>query len=389
MKYSFISADGHIDLNWMPFDLFVSNASQAMKDRMPYVIEGPDGPQWVTKSGQILGGANGKGSKGIAGASGRKIVQKGKAHRIDRMASTGLYTDGSKGLCRPTTPELRIQDQDLDGIQAEVMYGLLGLSSRLKDREALSELFRIYNDWLHNFCAYDRKRLVGLASIPNHNINEAVAEIYRVAKLGLGGLDVTYSWDMIPMWNSHWDPLWKAAADVNLAVHFHEIGAKPEGPIAENLPEAEKAAAEATVLAQGHMSMSSVLSAIIHGGALERYPTLRVVFAEADIGWIPYVLERMDYEYEDRFKDRLALKMKPSDYFHRQCRATFQNDRIGAKLLDEIGVENAMWGSDYPHPDGVFPDSQEHIKRQFGHLPIETQRKITCENVGKFYGLIP
>ena len=97
----------------------------------------------------------------------------------------------------------------------------------------------------------------------------------------------------------------------------------------------------------------------------------------------------MDYEYEDRFKGCLPLKMKPSDYWRRQCRATFQNDRIGAKLLDDLGVENVMWGSDYPHSDGVFPDSQEYIKRQFGHLPEATQRKITCENAGKFYGLIP
>ena len=81
--------------------------------------------------------------------------------------------------------------------------------------------------------------------------------------------------------------------------------------------------------------------------------------------------------------------MKPSDYWRRQCRATFQYDRIGAKLLDDLGIENVMWGSDYPHPDGVFPDSQEYIKRQFGHLPSATQRKITCENAGKFYGLIP
>src|SRR5262249_44741162 len=115
---------------------------------------------------------------------------------------------------------------------------------------------------------------------------------------------------------------------------------------------------------------------------------LRVVLGESGIGWIPYVLERMDCEFEDRFR-KLELKMKPSDYWRRQCKATFQNDRIGAKLLDDLGVENVMWGSDYPHPDVVFPDSEDYIQRQFSHLPQAIQRKITCENAGKFYGLIP
>ena len=80
--------------------------------------------------------------------------------------------------------------------------------------------------------------------------------------------------------------------------------------------------------------------------------------------------------------------MKPSDYWRRQCRATFQEGRAGAMLLELLGVETVMWGSDYPHTDGVFPDSQEYIERQFGHLPGATRRKITCENVGKFYGLM-
>ena len=136
--------------------------------------------------------------------------------------------------------------------------------------------------------------------------------------------------------------------------------------------------------------MATILGAMIHSGALERFRNLRVVLGESGIGWIPYVLDRMDYEYEDRFKHVLPqMKMKPSDYWRRQCRATFQNDRIGAKLLDDMGLETVMWGSDYPHSDGVFPDSQEYITRQFSYLPSEVRRKIICENVGKFYGLIP
>jgi uncharacterized protein len=84
----------------------------------------------------------------------------------------------------------------------------------------------------------------------------------------------------------------------------------------------------------------------------------------------------------------LGLKMKPSDYWRRQCKGTFQFDRIGGKLIDEMGAESLMWGSDYPHADGVWPESSKYIEEQFAHLPAEVVHKITCENAAKFYRLI-
>ena len=98
------------------------------------------------------------------------------------------------------------------------------------------------------------------------------------------------------------------------------------------------------------------------------------------------MLDRMDFEWEDRFHD-LGLKMKPSDYWRRQCKATFQYDTIGTKLVDDIGVESLMWGSDYPHGDGVWPDSDKYIAEQFSHLPADVVHKITCENAVDFYRL--
>jgi predicted TIM-barrel fold metal-dependent hydrolase len=95
----------------------------------------------------------------------------------------------------------------------------------------------------------------------------------------------------------------------------------------------------------------------------------------------------MDFEWEDSFQD-IGLKMKPSEYWRRQCRATFQYDRVGTKMIDEMGAETLMWGSDFPHPDGVWPDSQKYIDEQFGHLPPEVAYKITCENAAKFYHLV-
>ena len=147
MHYSRISADCHIDMPWLPADLFTSNASAAMKDRMPYVEDGPDGPRWTTKKGAAMGLVGGVGS------TGSKYVP-GQNYRLDVMASTGLYEDGKKGIRRPADPHRRIAEMERDGVDAEVMFGILGAASRLGDHEAAGEMFHVYNDWLVDFCKH-------------------------------------------------------------------------------------------------------------------------------------------------------------------------------------------------------------------------------------------
>ena len=379
MRYTRISADCHIDLPWIPPDLFTANASTAMKDRMPYVAEGPDGPYWTCKGGTSFGLVNG------VGPSGQKYVP-GQHHRVDVMAATGLYEDGQKGIRRPTDPRLRAKDMDRDGVQAEVIYGILGAATRLNDPEAANEMFRIYNDWLTDFCRHDPERYIGLACLPYGDIDAAVKELYRVARLGLRGMELSCSWDMEPMWHPMWEPLWKAVNDVALPLHFHTFPSLPPGRL-DREKGLTRRAAFFTVVSGFQMNLINILAAVIGAAVLERYPNIRISFGESGIGWVPYALDRMDFEWEDRFTD-LGLKMKPSDYWRRQCKATFQFDRIATKLIDDMGVETLMWGSDYPHGDGVWPESSKYIEEQFGHLPAETTHKITCENAGKFYGLV-
>ena len=377
MKYDVISADGHIDLIWLPPDLFTANASAALKERMPYVTDGPKGPKWVTRKGAEFGLVNGMGS------AGREYVP-GEIYRSDRMAATGLYDDGKKGIRRLSDPELRLQDQERDGVQAEVLYGILGASARMQDPEAAWEAIRIYNDWLADFCRTHPERYAGLACIPNAPIEGAVAEIERVAKDGrLRGLDVANSPSMPALWDPYWDPMWAAAAECGLPVHFHTIGG-PRTPW-EHHPHKVQRAAFATHITGFQIHMAYFLIGLLFSGVLERHPSLRVVIGEAGIGWIPYVLDHTDLEWEDQFKD-LDLKMKPSDYWRRQCFATYQTDRIGVQLLHELGEDNVMWGSDYPHPDGVWPDSLDFIQRELGSLPAAVRQKIVCGNAARLYG---
>jgi predicted TIM-barrel fold metal-dependent hydrolase len=213
-----------------------------------------------------------------------------------------------------------------------------------------------------------------------------VQEIHRVAKLGLRGLELSCSWDMEPMWHPTWEPIWKAVNEVNLPLHFHTFPSLPPGKL-DSQTGLTRRAAFFTVVSGFQMNLVNILAAVIGAAVLERYPNVRIAFGESGIGWIPYALDRMDFEWEDRFHD-LGLTMRPSDYWKRQCKATFQFDRIGTKLIEDMGVETLMWGSDYPHGDGVWPESTRYIDEQFGHLPPDVTRKITCENAGKFYGLI-
>jgi predicted TIM-barrel fold metal-dependent hydrolase len=379
MHYTRISADCHIDLPMLAPDIFTSNASAALKDRMPFVKDGPDGPFWTCKNGGSFGLLNG------VGPAGQKLVP-GQNYRVDIMAATGLYEDGKQGHRHPTDPVLRAKDMDRDGVQAEVIFGILGAATRLNDPVAANEMFRIYNDWLVDFCKHDPARFIGLACLPYGDIDAAVREIHRVAKLGLRGVELSCSWDMEPMWHPLWEPLWKAIHEVNLPLHFHTFPAVPPS-LLDKATGPSRRAAFFTVVSGFQMNLVNILAAVIGAAVLERYPNVRISFGESGIGWIPYALDRMDFEWEDRFRD-LGLTMKPSDYWRRQCKGTFQFDRIGGKLIDEMGVESLMWGSDYPHADGVWPESSKYIEEQFGHLPADVTHKITCENAGRFYGLI-
>jgi predicted TIM-barrel fold metal-dependent hydrolase len=111
------------------------------------------------------------------------------------------------------------------------------------------------------------------------------------------------------------------------------------------------------------------------------------VLGESSIGWIPYFLQRMDYEYEEEESFHLRLRLKPSDYFRLNGFVTYERDAVGARLLDLLGEDNVMWGSDYPHPDGTWPDSMRFIEQELRGVSERVRRKVTHDNAAKLYGL--
>jgi uncharacterized protein len=123
-------------------------------------------------------------------------------------------------------------------------------------------------------------------------------------------------------------------------------------------------------------------------GILDRYPRLKLVTVENEMGWIPFVLQQWDYYFRRFRKDNPPLiEEEPSAYFKRQVYATFFNDAAGAHNLDWVDVDNYMWSNDFPHPNSTWPNSRKVIERDLGHLPADKRAKLVRENVARLYNL--
>ena len=150
------------------------------------------------------------------------------------------------------------------------------------------------------------------------------------------------------MYDPSWEPLWQAVNEVNLPLHFHTFPSTPPG-VREKATGLTRRAALFTGVSSFQMNLINILSAIIGAAVLERYPNLHIVFGESGIGWLPYAIDRMDFEWEDRFRD-IGLTMPPSDYWKRQCKATFQFDKIGTweKSIEVLGRQDHHVGLRLP-----------------------------------------
>ena len=236
------------------------------------------------------------GGVGAVGSSGRSVEPlKGIDKQVDRMISTGLYDDGSKGVFRPTTPELRVKDQQLDGVNAKVIYPILGLSRKLGEPGLITEVFQIYNDWAAGFCNSNPERFAGLACIPNHDPEVAAGELRWAARLSLRGADVAAVTAVKPLYHPAWDILWSTAAECQMPISFHTTGLRAREPDIDDA-EALKVYHAATHLTMFQLAGVEYLASIIFSGACDRYPDFKFVLGESGASWLPYACDRMDME---------------------------------------------------------------------------------------------
>ena len=377
MEYNIISADGHIDLAWLPHDLFVSNAPARLRDRVPRVVETVKGKRWYADGKDLLDIGF------IGGPSDMTPLERGSSQHVDRMHELGFY----EGEPHATNPEMRIKDQGVDGVDAEVIYGILGTGIYIDDLELRTAVYQIYNDWAADFSKTNPDRFVCLACIPNDDPEMAAGELRRAAGLGLRGADFAVSTSAKPIWHRDLDPLWAAADECNMPISFHTTGLSVREPSDAQMAEAYYQQHLATFMTVFQLVGAEFLASIVFSGALDRYPGFKFVLGECGATWIPYVLARMDQEYDDRFH-HLNFSLKPSELWRRQGHTTFQYETSVADIVHLVGEDNIMWGSDYPHGDGVWPDSLKVIEENLGSLDEDVRRKITRDNAGKLYGLL-
>ena len=383
MEYNLVSGDSHVDLSWLPGDLFVENAPEALKDKVPRIEETVEGPRWIAE-GSVLGVAN-------AAGHGFSPPVRGMRKRIDRMWDAGFYEGGP----HPTTPELRLRDMVMDGIDAEVLYGITGTGMRLKDHDTIAETYRIYNDWVAEFCDSNPGRWYALACIPIHDPNLAAQELQRAADKGpIRGADLIASEVTWPIYtrDGHWDPLWDVVAKNQMSISFHVGGGRipvPAPPDSANGSSTQNELSyQGVTQSLGQLSGVQWLIGIILSGTCEKFPDFRFVMGECGAGWVPFVLGRMDHIYLDSALDQKfdpPLSMLPSEYWFRQGSTTFQEESDVAQMAHLIGENNMMWGSDYPHPDGVWPDSKAIIQETMGDLDPAVLTKITRDNAVNHY----
>jgi predicted TIM-barrel fold metal-dependent hydrolase len=369
-----MSADSHMDLVYLPPDTFLSRLPARFRERAPRVVERGGRNVWM--SGDDVLGPYATYGPGVTG---------GKRGRV--LADAGF---ASGRQTRPADPAQRREDQERDGVEAEIIYGIIGISRGLfgskgiTDPDLLAAVYRAYNGWIADFNRSLPGRFFGLGCLPNSDATLAADEVRHCRALGLPGV-VFVPWGAaMPVWHEMWEPMWNAAEETDLTISFHvfEGGGTTVGYEVKGIRH-PAVIGSWTVVAP--IQMDEILASVILAGVCERHPRLRLVLGESGIGWLPYMLERLDDTYEERLADDLKLSLPPSAYFRRQIYATFQKDFHGVQAMARIAPDNVMWGSDYPHRDGTWPFSPKAIEAQFRGIDEAVARKMLWENVRRVY----
>ena len=324
--------------------------------------------------------------------------QKAKQAKLrEGRAATGMPNMGegapwpAAGRAGEHDPAERLKDMDLDGVEAEILYvGSGGASfASLRPKEQL-EATRALNPAAIEWASIDPKRLMPVYILPVQDIKASVKEVERVVAEHGKAVQIPLvprEAGALPYWDEAYDPLWEILSDTGVPISQHVGGSRylmhdvmtedptPYKGIFQSLPP---------------IFMAECIADWTVSGVLERWPNLRVVLVEAGIGWIPYFLERLDTMVGNHGWETFpehAIKEKPSFYWHRNMAATFEQDTVGIRLLDLIGIDSLMWATDYPHPDSTWPRSREVLEHHFRGMSADDVELIASGNVTRIYKL--
>jgi len=380
-----IDADTHVI---EPYDLWTSRMPAKWRDRVPYV-------KWDTETDQECWFI---GDRRMGGAAREAMAgwHEYPPDRPKRLSDVDPYNWDATA---------RLAKMDEFGIQAQILYQNVALFHGAQlldadDRMLQTDIIRAYNDWLSEWSSAAPDRLVPIASLPFWDVKQSIAEMGRCAEMGHRGVIFTQdpsAFGLPGLDDRHWDPLWAAVQEANLSINFH-IGTGDVSLFTNSTlnPENGKHANFATVAPSFFMSNSRTILLLIMSGVCHRFPKLNFVSVESGIGWLPFFLESMDWQWQTSGAHLEHPDfMLPSEYFKRQIYACFWFERASARFaLEALGDDNFLYETDFPHPTSMSPGPAtiavtpaEYIDGTFGDLPASTVRKIVHDNAARLYNL--
>ncbi len=371
-NYRIISSDNHVFE--LP-DLWQNRIESKFKDRAPRIHREKDGDWWYCDGNKLVGAGF-----GFAGAqTGRRFED------AENLTHGDLFENIRPG---GYIPEEQIKDMELDGVDVSILYPTAGLQLyKIPDGLLLTAMLRTYNDWLAEFCEASPNRLKGIAMINIDDVNEGAADLEHRANQGfVGAMIPVYPPEDLRYDSPEYDRLWGAAQDLEMPLSLH---------IATNRfgsgEGSQAGGARVGIAPNADFFPRASISDLILSGVFERFPKLQVGVVEHELSWVPHFLSRLDYTYDQQGFGREGYRfeedMQPSDYFHRNIFLGFQEDELGIRLRDIIGVDSLQWGSDYPHMESTFPKSQEILEEILVDCTEEEKAKIAGGNAARVYRL--
>jgi predicted TIM-barrel fold metal-dependent hydrolase len=373
-----IDVDTHLT---EPHDLWTSRAPRGWEDRVPRVLNVDGQPSW-TVDGVVLGRA-----------SASSAVDKDDV----KCRSAGFIGWGIEDA-HPAAYDVpsRLAVMDELGIWAQIVYpNAAGFGSQkfaeVKDSELRLLCATLYNNAMAEIQEESGQRLFPMALIPWWDLEASIEEAERAKGMGLRGINTTsdpQNHGLPDFGERFWDPLWAACTDLNLPVNFH-IGASTttlswfgSSPWPSHGADQKLAVGSAMM----YLTNARVLANIIFSGMLERFPQLQVVSVESGIGWIPFVLESLDYQLAETASATDYLSMRPSEYFRRQMYACYWFEEANlAQTIEQLGADRVLFETDFPHPTCLYPDSLTHAARALEPVAPDVRRQVVQDNAAALY----
>lgn len=367
------------DAHWVePPDLWTSRVPASMKDRVPQMRVVNGSSQW------FLGDQ-------VIGLMGFSVITKDLEKVHDRISVETFDMIDPAGY----DPELRLQRMDEVGLHAQIVYpngiGFVGTSfAGIEDHELRLQCIRIYNDAIAEWQQASGNRLLPQALIPPWDRDEAVEEARRaVEDLDLRGVTLgDPSLFGVPGFTTdHWAPFWEFCDSARVPVNFHIGGTRgidSFSAVWDDYGMEKKLAMASTML---YLANWATLGNFLMSGLFDTYPNLKIVSAESGIGWIPFALEALEYQLDETAPNEAKhLQRRPKEYFRDHVLACFWFERHAPlHLIEDIGVRNVMFETDFPHPTCLWPNSAEHAIEVLGHLPFEDRKRILQDNAAELY----